>query len=85
MTSRRPHWYLKETVAMLVYQTNSVGVESILTYTLLFVPIHLHGCWPRECNEFAYIKLSSSSLAGHVRRVLAGQPFCSFVVAQCNK
>ena len=40
-----------ETAAMLVvYQTDPVGVETlfICVFKLSFVPINLHGCWPRE-------------------------------------
>jgi len=37
-----------ETAAMLVYQTNPVGVNSFLMLELSFVPINLHGYWPRE-------------------------------------
>ena len=37
-----------ETAAMLVSQTNPVGVELFSYVKTFFVPINLHGCWPRE-------------------------------------
>ena len=37
-----------ETAAMLVSQTNPVGVELFLMETLSFVKINLHRCLPRE-------------------------------------
>ena len=36
-----------EAAAMLVSQTTPV-LNSFLMQTLSFVPINLHGCWPRE-------------------------------------
>ena len=36
------------TAAILVSQTNPVGVELFSYVKLSFVPINLHGCWPRE-------------------------------------
>ena len=38
-----------ETAAMLVYQTNPVGVQLFFYVDNFFVPINLHGCWTREC------------------------------------
>ena len=37
-----------ETAAMLVSQTSPVGVELFSYVNVLFVPINLHRCWPRE-------------------------------------
>ena len=37
-----------ETAAMLVSQTNPVGVEHFSYVKVSFVPINLHGCWPGE-------------------------------------
>ena len=36
-----------ETAAMLVYQTNPVGVQPF-SYANTCGPINLHGCWTRE-------------------------------------
>ena len=37
-----------KTAAMLVFQTNPVGVELFSYAHAFFVPINLHRCWPRE-------------------------------------
>ena len=44
MTSRRPYWCTKnnETAAILVYQTNPVGVEVLSYVNTFFFPIDLH-------------------------------------------
>ena len=34
--------------AMLVSETNPVGLNSFLMETLSFIAINLHRCWPRE-------------------------------------
>ena len=40
-----------DTTAMLVYRTNLVRVVHFsFMQTLSFVPINLHGCWPRVGN-----------------------------------
>ena len=37
-----------ETTAMLVFQTNPVGVEFFSYVNAFFISINLHRCWPRE-------------------------------------
>ena len=54
-----------ETAAMLVYQTNPVGVDRTqFSYVKAFFPLNLHRCWPPECKRSIEL-LSMGSAAIH--------------------
>ena len=46
-----------ETAAILVFQTNPVGVGLFSYVKISFVPINLHRCWPREWIRFIHVHI----------------------------
>ena len=64
-----------EMVAMLVSQTNPVGVlNSFFMKTLSFVPIKLHRCWPRDCKHSILAFSIKSTMHGYLNKHVFNGP-----------